>query len=913
MDKLQGKRKNLLELVDRLHVEKTVASNLEEKSEENLLEEFMNPFLLSNKKNEVYEVDPNINLKVRKQVYMLRRTRATEGGSLICELCGRSSYKQYSIEVEVSADSTTGGKRSNQWKRASTEIAKICRSCFFEQNKDQSSSKTGSKTRTRPQFHRSECGITTGRASKAWHFVRRDLIVNKTKALLNKRCFENEFSDRFLNEETEVEESCDSDTSYESDSGSIDVLPFQLANTGWVTPGSLVQVKRTDARQVVASPSPLLTEEISDALLQTELAMTRDISPRPIKSPESIKSSSDTSADDTILNALMESFETPLSIVTVAEDTADPVKTQLTNTIIEDGLLDYFTDRPARVRHIKRKRRRTISRSSVIKKKVKKDTSKQSTYNGLCKLVTVLNHTKGKYVDNSKTSTLFDTHGLDWRNKDLPSYLNINTNQYVDSKGGYRQKKKNVDAFMTDQKSKPVLKIKRKVKAFSPTPSPIPENTDQNSVIEIESDSSDSVPLATTLKEGVSDVLPKMIDLDDSMSSTSFQLKHLLDEKPSVQVKLDDISTQLASSLKEKEAKKAAVAATQKKFASVAYDCEICQQNLARKSYKSYSKETAPLIYLKLFKGNKDKLRICSNCNLRKMNEKYNVQSRKRPAGQNEKEPPAPKVSKQTPIPAKSSSSSSSMKGQTKQASSQVFKLSDAGAQDMNVTIVKSPDAEQMKMIQNSNAKYVILKATPTANGNIVTGDLDQILSEIRIQGKNYKIDKDFKLNELVKENENAGTVTANSKDLLVKQLPNILKRTIGQRNGGPTTFKIVNVMPPAMVANNTNVPKVLPKTTTQQHVTSSLPSISLQVQEQIRTSLANSKKPRTNLTGLTNSLPTNGPVKPIQMVNPPKVTLPALSDKKRPMPNTNQSVTQIQRQKIVSSTKTSSKGDSKK
>ena len=27
----------------------------------------MNPFLLSNKKNEVYEVDPNINLKVRKQ------------------------------------------------------------------------------------------------------------------------------------------------------------------------------------------------------------------------------------------------------------------------------------------------------------------------------------------------------------------------------------------------------------------------------------------------------------------------------------------------------------------------------------------------------------------------------------------------------------------------------------------------------------------------------------------------------------------------------------------------------------------------------------------------------------------------------------------------------------------------------
>ena len=55
---------------------------------------------------------------------MLRRTRATEGGSLICELCGRSSYKLYSTEVEVSADSANG-KRSNQWKRASTEIAKV--------------------------------------------------------------------------------------------------------------------------------------------------------------------------------------------------------------------------------------------------------------------------------------------------------------------------------------------------------------------------------------------------------------------------------------------------------------------------------------------------------------------------------------------------------------------------------------------------------------------------------------------------------------------------------------------------------------------------------------------------------------------------------------------------------------------
>ena len=400
------------------------------------------------------------------------------------------------------------------------------------------------------------CGITTGRASQAWHFLRRDLIQTKTKALVNKRCFENEFSDHFLNEEFEIEESCDSDTSYESDSGNIDVLPFQLANKGWVTPGSLVHVKRSDDRQIIASPSPLLTEEISDALLQTELAMTRDNS--PVCSPEPIKSPVDIVADDAMVKALMESFETPLSIVTEPKDTAKTVKTQLSNTLIEDGLFDYFSDRPARVRRIKRKRRRTISRSGVAKKKVKKETSKQSTYNGLCKLVTVLNHTKGKYVDNSKTSTLFDTHGFGWRNKDLPSYLNINTNQYVDSNGGYRQTKKNVDAFITEQKSKPVLKFKRTPKTISP--SPISENTDQNDIIEIESDSSDNIPLATTLKEDMSNALPKMIDLNDSLPSTSSQVKHLLDEKPVMQVKLEDISTQIARSSKENEPKKTGIA-----------------------------------------------------------------------------------------------------------------------------------------------------------------------------------------------------------------------------------------------------------------------------------------------------------------------------------------------------------------
>jgi len=209
----------------------------------------------------------------------------------------------------------------------------------------------------------------------------------------------------------------------------------------------------------------------------------------------------------------------------------------------------------------------------------------------------------------------------------------------------------------------------------------------------------------------------------------------------------------------------------------------------------------------------------------------------------------------------------------------------------MNVTVVKNPDAEQLKQIKsNSNTKYVIVKTggggTIQKLSTVGSGDVDQVLNEITIKGKNYKIDSEFKLNELVKENENALSANGSHKDLLT-QLPNILKHTINQRNGGPTTFKIVNV-----VHNNSNraaagagnVTKIVPKPSYRTQVTSS--SISLQVQEQIRTSLANNKNfvPRLSRTNTSTAvcLPTDGPVKPIQLVQAPKVNLPSFAAKKR-------------------------------
>ena len=241
----------------------------------------------------------------------------------------------------------------------------------------------------------------------------------------------------------------------------------------------------------------------------------------------------------------------------------------------------------------------------------------------------------------------------------------------------------------------------------------------------------------------------------------------------------------------------------------------------------------------------------------------------------------------------------------------------------MNVTVVKNPDQRQMQQIKTGgNTKYVIVKA---AAGGKPTGAIgDQLLSEITIGGKNYKIDTEFKLNELVKDNENAsaarssvssimtgnrligvGGVTGGARDILVAQLPSILKRTMAQRNGAPTTIKIMNVIPnnstKAISSATTNVAKILPKPASKQHVISSLPSISLQVQEQIRTSMTNGK----NNTKPSVTLPTNGPVKPIQLVRPHKVSLPGLSVKKRGnaavfpgnLSNTT-SVTQLQRAK---------------
>ena len=374
--------------------------------------------------------------------------------------------------------------------------------------------------RLRPTFDRSMCGLTTGRASQAWHFVRRDIVKHKTKALVNKRCFEDEFSERFLNEESGTEESYDSDTSYESDDScedSLHVLPFQLSNKGWVTPGSLEHIKLdNELKNRKPSPLPPLSEEISIQLcLESEIAMTRTnsaISSPMLLSPNLTSSNkpkiNDEEESKSIAEKLYNSFETPLDIVTEPDNKKHkPNLLEVKNSLMDFELFDYFSDRPAHVRRIKRlKRRRTVSKKfQELKRdlKVKRD-SRTSVYDGLCKLVTIINRKKGKYIDtNMKNSTLFDTQGKVWRNKDLPSFLNLNTDKYLDVKSGFRQKKQNVDVFVTEATIVPpattLVRKKPKTPSISEsrpqeTPFPAPavaleetkENTTNESRVETE-------------------------------------------------------------------------------------------------------------------------------------------------------------------------------------------------------------------------------------------------------------------------------------------------------------------------------------------------------------------------------------------------------------------------------------------
>ena len=130
-------------------------------------------------------------------------------------------------------------------------------------------------------------------------------------------------------------------------------------------------------------------------------------------------------------------------------------------------------------------------------------------------------------------------------------------------------------------------------------------------------------------------------------------------------------------------------------------------------------------------------------------------------------------------------------------------------------------DLTLKKILPKNNLKYYIVQ-TPSSS-NVIKKPLlgaannetetSNNCQDILINGQRFRIDKEIKLNELVKENENALRSMDIQKDLL-NQLPNILQKTIGSKPGAnPTQFKIVNVIQANAVSNISKLPGLANKT----------------------------------------------------------------------------------------------------
>ena len=100
-----------------------------------------------------------------------------------------------------------------------------------------------------------------------------------------------------------------------------------------------------------------------------------------------------------------------------------------------------------------------------------------------------------------------------------------------------------------------------------------------------------------------------------------------------------------------------------------------------------------------------------------------------------------------------------------------------------NVKLIKNPSTRVLEeIVTKSNGKYLILQSSSTSLTNDCTNSSNGPTgSDIVINGKSYKIDTEFKLNDLLKDNEAAHKLGTSQKAFLA-QLPGILQRSLNQK-----------------------------------------------------------------------------------------------------------------------------------
>lgn len=279
----------------------------------------------------------------------------------------------------------------------------------------------------------------------------------KTKLLKSKECFENDFSEAYLSNQSS-DSGGDSFPSSEDD----DVSSIEDSDKD-ESSDTLEVIHKVD---VLAQPSPLLEMKNGltlDMIIENELAITRSSSAQISPTSPKVFLENDDNLKEvtqpTSILTLLHDFEQPIEIVKENIDVANNLSSQLVDRLLDEELFDYFTKSPGRFRKLRDRNNRNKRLVTDIKKN-KIPVKRANNYKGVCRLVTVLNHRRGSYFDNSSSTRLFDTSGNEWRKQDLPNFIGINTTKYTECNQTYRQRKKDIDYFMTNSKPKKIMKYK---------------------------------------------------------------------------------------------------------------------------------------------------------------------------------------------------------------------------------------------------------------------------------------------------------------------------------------------------------------------------------------------------------------------------------------------------------------------
>lgn len=843
-------REHLLSIVDRLHVEKLVLSAEKDhkKEEEAFFKDVVHPALLQDPRNTLFTVEPGSTTKVRRRVYMLRRSKTTEGGSLVCEVCGHSTFKLFPTPLET----TEGGKRVSQWRKTEVETVQACRSCFIERNGGHTLPyKTNDKVQVQPLFDHHPCGLTTGRASDSWHFVRRDIVSHKAKLLLNHQC---EDQSDILTDVTECEtELTDDEETYYEDSDTeqyLIKLPFQISQNGEklnfenekpliLSPNlelpiiceNIFPVSNTDMvnSQEKSEEGRVIYKENMQNEVNVEVSRKNDNSSKnELEEDEYVDV--ECGNEEILIEKLLNNIKNKIDIEIDESNSLSTFTDLLTQCVSGDptteDVFHCFNDRKCLVRKI----RSQLKVAKSKKKSVVKSLPKLS-YRGVCKLVTLVCPKKAHYVDNSSRACLYDVKGFPWRKQDLPSFVNLSVARSSGVKRkSYRNRKREIDHYLNVNHNDRINEVRSRRAQYQS------ERRDSLSSCE----KTENVPS----------------DLSLNVTGTSQESP---DEKCRDEAEVSSNSMSPFKGL---------------------VTCAVCRCPV-HKSYSVYDRENSPLRLLQYFEDDVKSIRICRTClpyskppedQRRRIHKKPTTEntckkraretdededsdapSKQMKLDKNRQKQNSPKQSLKTNqkssklSKASSASNNTTTSKDTKQKATPSHSFSKSPTSDhryttkntptpitppskgskvkksvssndnkadspqRNLKVVPKLDGEQLKKITDSTqTKYVIVQATSSSDGSTIQklstvaangGSGDGKCNDITINGKRYKIDTEFKLNELVKENENAGL--SGHRDLLA-QLPSILKRTIGHRNGAPTKYKIVNVLQTSKATNAT-------------------------------------------------------------------------------------------------------------